>query len=60
MSRIKITDLPNPELTKKELKGIYGGPNRRPHDHIGSFTYVIEFDNPETTSLSTLDDTMTK
>ena len=46
MPRIKITDLPESQkITPQELRTIYGGPNRRAHDHIGNFTYMIDLNN---------------
>ena len=54
MQRIKITDLPkSSKISKKELKTIYGGPNRRPHDHIGLFDYSIETDISDLNILDT-------
>jgi len=46
MSRIRIDDLPKEKKIRKELmKKIFGGPNRREHDHIGQFTIKIEPDS---------------
>ena len=45
MARIKIYDLPDSmTFTKEEMENIYGGPNRRPPDEIGSFLSGIDFD----------------
>ena len=36
MARIKIKDLPKDmKISKDTMKKIFGGPNRREHDHIG-------------------------
>jgi hypothetical protein len=38
MARIKIKDLPDDmKISQEMMKKIYGGPNRRAHDHIGTF-----------------------
>jgi len=44
MARIKIEDLQDSrEFTEKEMQRIYGGPNRRDHDHIGTFLLDTDF-----------------
>jgi hypothetical protein len=36
MARIKIKDLPKDmKISEDMMKRVYGGPNRREHDHIG-------------------------
>ena len=45
MGRIKINDLPDSmTFTKKEMKHIFGGPNRREHDHIGTFLPPVDYE----------------
>ena len=45
MARITIKDLPKgTKISTKEMKRIYGGPNRREHDHIGQFNFKVEIE----------------
>ena len=56
MARIKIKDLPgDSKITAKELKRIYGGPNRRAHDHIGQFNFKVEIEGATVGALNNVD-----
>lgn len=46
MPRIKIEDLPDSKtFTGDEMRNIYGGPNRREHDHIGAFLLDVDYES---------------
>jgi len=53
MARITIKDIPkDATISTKELKRIYGGPNRREHDHIGQFNFKVEIEGVSGSSLT--------